>query len=80
MFVSEYLASLIFKYFTESSSLSDLSSFLLVQIAFAFYLCVLDAWLNISAVMLLSSAIDSSSMTLRIASQIFSLDNGVFLC
>ena len=35
--------------------------------------------MNISAVTLLASDIDSSSMTLHIASQIFELDNVVLL-
>ena len=79
VFDSQYLASLIVKFFTASTKLPDLSSFSLVKIAFAFSLCVFDAWPNVSAVTLLVSAIYSSSMTLRIASQMFALDNGLLL-
>ena len=42
------------------TSLSNLSIFSLVNIAFEISLCELDAWLNTSAVTLLASVIDSS--------------------
>ena len=67
VFDSWYLASLFVKFFTASTSLSDLSSFSLVNIALAFSLCILDAWLNVSAVTLLASTVDSSYMNLRIS-------------
>ena len=78
-FYSSYLVLLISKFFTVSSSSFDLSIFSLVNIVFSFSLCVFDAWLNVSEVTLLSSAIDYSSMNLRISSQTFVLGNGVFL-
>ena len=60
--------ALIVKLFTTSTSSSNLSRFSLVDIVFECFICVLDAWLNASAVMLLAPAIDYSSMNLRIAS------------
>ena len=67
MFDSYYSESLIFKYFTASTRSSNLSSFSLVKISFELLVCVLDACMNVSSVTLLSSAIDLSSMNLRIA-------------
>ena len=43
---------IVFKSFNGYASSSDLSSFSLIKIAFAFSLCVLGVWLNISAVTL----------------------------
>ena len=87
----EYLAVAVFKsypnfflviFLTASTGSSNFSSFSLVNIAFRFSLCELDARLNVSAVTLLETVIDTSSsfiMTLKTASQIFTLDNGVLL-
>ena len=73
------LTSLIVKSFNEYTSLYDLSSFSLVNIAFAFSLCVMEVWLNVSLVTLLASDIYSSPTTLHIDSQIFSFNNSVLL-
>ena len=77
---NSYLEAFMVKLLIMLTSLSDLSSLSLVNVASAFSLCELDARLNASAVTLLVSVIDSSSssiMTFSIASQIFVLDNGV---
>ena len=66
VFDSKYLASFIVKLFTMSTTLSILSSFSLVNIVFVFYLFLSDIWMDVSTVTLLVSAIDSSSMNLRI--------------
>ena len=79
---NSYLASFIVKLLTASTSLSDFSIFLLVNIASEFSLCGIDPRMNVSSVTLLASVIDPSSyhlMTFKIASRIFMLDNGNFL-
>ena len=77
---NSYLALFIVKIMIELTSLSDFSSFSLVNIAFGHYLCELNARLKATSEMLLVSVIDSSSsyiMTFKIASRIFTFDNGV---
>ena len=71
--------SLIVTLLTASTILSDLSSFSLVNIAFELSLCLFDTLLDVSAVTLFASDIDSSFMALRIAYQIFTLNNEILL-
>ena len=79
---NSYLMSFIVIFATESTSLSEFSSFSLENIVFGFYFCELDARLHLSEVTFSGSVIDLSSsslMTLNTASQIFTLDNGILL-
>ena len=72
----------IYVFTTALTRSSEFSSFSLAKIEFEFSLCELDSRLNLSAVTLLASGIapsSSSLVTLKTASRIFALDNGVFL-
>ena len=73
-FFNSYPALFIFKLLIALASLSDLSSFALVNTASVFYLCELDAWLNASAVMLLACIIDSSWSSITT----FKIDSWIF--
>ena len=77
-----YPVSFIFKLLISLTIFSNLSSFSLVKIVSAFYLCELDEWPNSLAVKLLAYVIDLSSssiMTFMITYWIFALNKGVLL-
>ena len=79
---NSYPELFIVMFLTALTRLSDFSIFSLVNIAFKFSFCELDALLNVSAVRLIASVIDNSSsslMNLNTASQIFTLYNGILM-